>query len=509
MRIKFVALSALMGCLALSFGLPPGRRRLSGAVPAGRGRIPRAQFPAGPAPGPVSLTDRVDRLFRRLDRDGDGFLGDNEMMGNLAVEKDRWDGNGDGRMDLAEWREYTKAFIARQRRSATHPGDRVRGFGPKPGGRGAARPPLRGGGLSRPGAEGNAKGTASHAAKLPSNLPAWFRDCDTGADGQVALHEWKRKKRTVRDFHKYDLNEDGFITIEEMIRSGNFALTGKTPKTTRGLRAKPGEFFYFEVTGASAGTVWGTDVYTADSPIAAAAVHAGLLRVGQTGLVKVTILPGQERYRGSLRNGVRTRNYGRFASSYRVERAPSIVQPRRSPPANAKGPTSHAGTLPSNLPGWFKDCDTGADGQVALYEWKRKRRAVRDFHEYDLNEDGFITIEELVRSGNFTSTGKTPKTMRGLRAQAGEFFYFEVTGASSGTVWGTDVYTTDSPIAAAVVHAGLLRVGQTGLVKVTVLPGQDRYRGSSRNGVTTRNYGAYASSYRVERAPQAPPRRGH
>jgi Ca2+-binding EF-hand superfamily protein len=498
MRIKFVALSALMGCLALLFGPAPGHTQLPGAAPADRKPVAPAQLPAGPAPGPVSLTDRVDKLFRWLDRNGDGFLGDNEMMGNLAVEKDRWDGNGDGRIDLAEWREYTKAFIARQRRSATHPG-----------GRGAARPPLRRGGRSRPRVEGNAKGPASHAAKLPSNLPAWFRDCDTGSDGQVALYEWKRKKRTVRDFHKYDLNEDGFITIEEMIRSGNFALTGKTPKTTRGLRAKAGEFFYYEVTGASAGTVWGTDVYTADSPIAAAAVHAGLLRVGQTGLVKVTILPGQERYRGSSRNGVRTRNYGRYASSYRVERAPSIVQPRRSPPANAKRAVSHAGTLPSNLPAWFKDCDTGADGQVALYEWKRKKRAARDFHEYDLNGDGFITIEELVRSGHFTSTGKTPKTVRGLHAQAGEFFYFEVTGASSGTVWGTDVYTTDSPIAAAAVHAGLLRVGETGLVKVTILPGQERYRGSSRNGVKTRNYGRYASSYRVERAPQAPPRTGH
>ena len=52
--------------------------------------------------------------------------------------------------------------------------------------------------------------------------------------------------------------------------------------------------------------MWGTDVYTSDSTLATAAVHAGVLQPGQTGVVKVTILPGQAAYQGSTRNSVRS-----------------------------------------------------------------------------------------------------------------------------------------------------------------------------------------------------------
>ena len=37
----------------------------------------------------------------------------------------------------------------------------------------------------------------------------------------------------------------------------------------------------------------------------------------------------------------------------------------------------------------------------------------------------------------------------------------EVTGSSQGTVWGTDLYTDDSSIPAAAVHAGVLKDGET------------------------------------------------
>ena len=46
--------------------------------------------------------------------------------------------------------------------------------------------------------------------------------------------------------------------------------------------------------------MWGTDVYTADASLAAAAVHAGVLKVGQTGIVKVTTIPQQPSFEGLL-----------------------------------------------------------------------------------------------------------------------------------------------------------------------------------------------------------------
>ena len=75
--------------------------------------------------------------------------------------------------------------------------------------------------------------------------------------------------------------------------------------------------------------------------------------------------------------------------------------------------------LPENLPPWFKDYDTETDGQVALYQWKDKYGTVEDFRKLDLNEDGFITVEELIRSGHFaTSTGNAPPTVGGLRPRS-------------------------------------------------------------------------------------------
>ncbi|ALA60480.1 LCCL domain-containing protein [Nitrospira moscoviensis] len=51
---------------------------------------------------------------------------------------------------------------------------------------------------------------------------------------------------------------------------------------------------------------WGTDVYTDDSSICTAAVHAGLLSVKQGGAVTIEMRPDVGQYSGTMRNGVRT-----------------------------------------------------------------------------------------------------------------------------------------------------------------------------------------------------------
>jgi hypothetical protein len=81
----------------------------------------------------------------------------------------------------------------------------------------------------------------------------------------------------------------------------------------------------------------------------------------------------------------------------------------------------------------------------------------------------------------------------------GKVFYYKVTGNAGGSTWGTDVYTTDSHLATSAVHAGVLRVGQEGIVKVTVLPGQQNYPSTTRNGVTSSYWGRWGVSFKVER----------
>lgn len=64
---------------------------------------------------------------------------------------------------------------------------------------------------------------------------------------------------------------------------------------------------------------------------------------------------------------------------------------------------------------------------------------------------------------------------------------------SSGTVWGTDIYTADSSICRAALHAGKLTAAG-GQVTIDYLDGRDGYAGSRRNGVGTHDYGPYAAS---------------
>lgn len=65
-------------------------------------------------------------------------------------------------------------------------------------------------------------------------------------------------------------------------------------------------------------------------------------------------------------------------------------------------------------------------------------------------------------------------------------------------VWGTDLYTTDSAVCAAAVHGGAI-AATGGTVRVTGAPGQARYVGSTRNGITSMDHGAAARSVRIER----------
>jgi hypothetical protein len=86
------------------------------------------------------------------------------------------------------------------------------------------------------------------------------------------------------------------------------------------------------------------------------------------------------------------------------------------------------------------------------------------------------------------------------RGRVHESFETEVVGSTQGSAWGTDTYTDDSSLAVAAVHAGILKPGERGKVKVTMLPGQDSYPGSTRNGVTTGSWPNWTGSYRVEAA---------
>jgi Ca2+-binding EF-hand superfamily protein len=58
------------------------------------------------------------------------------------------------------------------------------------------------------------------AERLPKDLPDWFKRNDVNQDGQIMMSEystaWSELK--VREFRKYDLNDDGVITPQEYVQ---------------------------------------------------------------------------------------------------------------------------------------------------------------------------------------------------------------------------------------------------------------------------------------------------
>jgi hypothetical protein len=68
----------------------------------------------------------------------------------------------------------------------------------------------------------------------------------------------------------------------------------------------------------TAGVIWGSDVYTADSSICTAAVHAGVITLDAGGDVTIEFKPGRAVYGSTVRNGITSNNYGEYPHSFVV-----------------------------------------------------------------------------------------------------------------------------------------------------------------------------------------------
>ncbi len=84
-------------------------------------------------------------------------------------------------------------------------------------------------------------------------------------------------------------------------------------------------------------------------------------------------------------------------------------------------------------------------------------------------------------------------------ANIGKVYAMTITGDDTyyEYVWGTDVYTDDSYLPTAAVHAGILQDGETKQVFVRLLPGRESYTGSNRNGVMSQDWDSWGGSYEI------------
>jgi hypothetical protein len=79
----------------------------------------------------------------------------------------------------------------------------------------------------------------------------------------------------------------------------------------------------------------------------------------------------------------------------------------------------------------------------------------------------------------------------------GQRFSFVCPASDGGPayVFGTDVYTDNSPVCKAAIHAGALPPGVAGVVTIAIGSSVPAFRGSARNGVTTSSYRTWPRSY--------------
>lgn len=95
---------------------------------------------------------------------------------------------------------------------------------------------------------------------------------------------------------------------------GNDWATIATPYRGRnGLRVR-----YDCPASGGGGSVWGTDIYTDDSSVCAAAQHFGRIGAAAGGPVVIEIRGGRGAYQGSTRNGVESLGYGEYEGSFIV-----------------------------------------------------------------------------------------------------------------------------------------------------------------------------------------------
>ncbi|MBN8944890.1 MAG: hypothetical protein J0H01_35635, partial [Rhizobiales bacterium] len=170
---------------------------------------------------------------------------------------------------------------------------------------------------------------------------------------------------------------------------------------------------------ADRGSVWGMDVYTGDSSICKAAVHAGAIS-RRGGQVTVTPEAGRPAYAGLTRNGVSSSNYGAYASSFRFA---------------AAGAANTAGGGKSG------DGKAGPGGAAA------ETAAISEC------PDDFSAFADTTQALTCTCSPQA---------------------ADRGSVWGMDVYTGDSSVCKAAVHAGVIN-RRGGQVTVTPEAGQATY----------------------------------
>jgi hypothetical protein len=130
-----------------------------------------------------------------------------------------------------------------------------------------------------------------------------------------------------------------------------------------------------------------------------------------------------------------------------------------------------------------------------VVQWGHPMKVVHQLVAYFMDR-GELTarqIKYLAEQGHWAP--QAPPNLQALTHEIGARYYFQITGEVQGPLWGTDVYTSDSSIGKAAVHAGLVQPGEARVLQLTIESPLNHYRGSHRNGVTSDSWDAWPGAF--------------
>ena len=213
---------------------------------------------------------------------------------------------------------------------------------------------------------------------------------------------------------------------------------------------------------SSASSLWGTDRYTDDSFVCLAAVHAGLIEPSSGGDVAIEIRRGLSAYAGSTRHALTSQSWPAWPCSF-------VFVGDRCAPETVR-------------------CDDACT-DVSVDEWNCGACGHRCGEDEGCVR-GKCEIAPVDWATNAAAYPCDPGAKHSLTCPA--------SGTLGRTIWGTDVYTSDSAICVAGVHAGKITLAAGGRVTIEILAGASSYAGSTRYGVTSNGYGAWGCSYQFD-----------
>jgi len=175
-----------------------------------------------------------------------------------------------------------------------------------------------------------------------------------------------------------------------------------------------GPYQAFTVTGTSGGAIWGSNPYTDDSTFSSAAVHAGLIDVGETAIIEPYLVDNYPSYAGSTANGVSTYTWGSSWCGYYIR----IL--------GTSGETPTPTTTTTTLPPYFNAVENltavaNQDGSVDL-DWDAPTASNVDIYAYSVS---FYDLDEI---GGTTLNGWGVWTDQGTNYSLADYMFSGTTG---------------------------------------------------------------------------------